>query len=160
MILVSIFALRDVIRKVQSDFKIPYNGISHTSPSIGEDIAKICEYLEQHELQSYKPERENNEYAIPVRDLIVAGATYNNTARPFKNFRADTRNTKNLGTKQGAEQALDDTDYTQADIDLGGELDLDISDLAMDDEEFPVGTNPTDFIAMAREAIEEFSRYD
>jgi hypothetical protein len=73
---------------------------------------------------------------------------------------ADTRNTKNLGTKQGAEQALDDTDYAQADIDLGGELDLDISDLAMDDEEIPVGTNPTDFIAMAREAIEEFSRYN
>ena len=35
-----------------------------------------------------------------------------------------------------------------------------INDLAMDEEEFPAGTNPTDFIAMAHEEIEEFSRYE
>ena len=123
MISVSIFALRDVIRKVQSDFKIPHNGISHTSPSAGNDIAKIREYLEQHELQSYKPDRENNKYAVPVHDLIAAGTTYNNTAQPFKNFRADMRKASNLGTKNKAHPVLDDNDSVQANIDIGGELD-------------------------------------
>ena len=30
----------------------------------------------------------------------------------------------------------------------------------MDEEEFPAGTDIADFVAMAREAIDELSRYD
>ena len=46
------------------------------------------------------------------------------------------------------------------DIDLGAELDLDVDDLAMDEEEFLPGTDITDFVLMAQEVIDELWRYD
>ena len=49
----------------------------------------------------------------------------------------------------------DDTD-----INLGTDPDLEVDDLAMDEEEFPVGTDFADFVAMTREVINELSRYD
>ncbi|EDQ99724.1 uncharacterized protein LACBIDRAFT_334739 [Laccaria bicolor S238N-H82] len=76
MVSVSIFALRDVIRQVQMNFKTPYNGKSHTSPAIDTDIATIRAYLEEHTIQMYTPERQNNKMTIPARDLMAAGAAY------------------------------------------------------------------------------------
>ncbi|KAJ7860242.1 hypothetical protein B0H14DRAFT_2350714, partial [Mycena olivaceomarginata] len=99
MISVSIFALRDVIRRVQLDYKIPFNGKSHTNPSTATDVQRIRDHLETNKIQTFWPERENNDCAVPVRDLMEAGAAYANTARAFKTFRADTRKASNLGTK-------------------------------------------------------------
>ncbi|KAF8222896.1 hypothetical protein L208DRAFT_1381680 [Tricholoma matsutake] len=70
MISVSIFTLRKVIHNVQLDYRIPHNGMSHTSPSTKDDIEYICSYLEQHILQSDKPECENNKWAEPIHDLL------------------------------------------------------------------------------------------
>jgi hypothetical protein len=162
MVTVSIFVLRDVIRRVPEGYKIPFNSTSHTSPLTHKDIMDICNHLHNNKLQSYMPECENNDKATPVRDLLAEGAAYANTTRAFRNFRRDTRKAANLRTAHGeklsAECDLDSGEY--ANPDLGGDINLDLDDLAMDKEEYPVGTNMADFIAMAREVVDELSHYD
>jgi hypothetical protein len=157
MISVSIFALRDVIRRVQLDYKIPFNGKSHTNPSTATDVQRIRDHLETNKIQTFWPERENNDCAVPVRDLMEAGAAYANTARAFKTFRADTRKASNLGTKHGGTAASAESDGVEEEgvnfDNYGEDLELDLGDLALDSEEFPAGIDPTDFGAMAREAL-------
>lgn len=165
MVTVSIFTLRDVIRRVQDSYKIPHNNISHTSPTADEDIQDIRKYLEKQTLQTYTPDRKENKWATPVRDLLSAGAAYASTAGAFNNFRRDIRKATNCGTVHGnpIPQNLDDIDIFNngvPDIDLGAERELDVDDLAMDEEEFPVGTDIADFVSMTREVIDELSRYD
>jgi hypothetical protein len=161
MVTVSIFALRDVIRRVQVSYKIPYNSISHTSPAADEDVREIRHYLQKETLQTYTPDRKENDRATPVRDLVSVGAAYANTAGTFNNFRRDTRNTTNHGTVHGNSTNADDSSQTLAskdtDMDLGADADLDVDDLAMDNEEFPAGTDIADFVSMAREFIDELS---
>ncbi|KAJ6530447.1 hypothetical protein B0H10DRAFT_1861914 [Mycena sp. CBHHK59/15] len=132
MISVSIFALRDVIRRVQLDYKIPHNGETHTNPSKTEDVRAVRDYLELHKLQSFCPERVDNDLVLPVRDLMEVGAAYANTARAFKTFQDD--------------EIANHDNY-------GQDLDLDLGDLALDEEEFPAGIEVSDFVAMATEAI-------
>ena len=165
MVTVSIFTLRDVIRRVQDSYQIPFNSPAHTSPAANEDITDICNYLQEQTLQSYTPNRKENEWATPARDLLSAGAAYANTAGAFNNFRRDTRNAINHGTLHGnsiGASSVNAGSITEddANIDLGADRDLNIDDLAMDEEEFPAGTDIADFVAMAREAIDELSRYD
>ncbi|KAJ7465508.1 hypothetical protein FB451DRAFT_1178990 [Mycena latifolia] len=143
MISVSIFALRDVIRRVQLDYKIPFNGKSHTNPS---------------KIQSFWPERDNNDCPVPARDLMEIGAAYANAARAFKTFRADTRKASNSGTKNGVplseghNEDLEEEEGTNYD-NYGEDLELDLGDLGLDSEEFPTGIVPSDFVAMAKEAL-------
>lgn len=173
MITVSIFTLRDVIRQVQVDYKIPHNGISHTSPSTAEDINDILEYLKQHKLQSYTPRRDNNTAAVPTRDLMSSGAEYANTARAFKTFRKDMRNAKysNSNAARGRRVSVPTNVSVTADAthneaeedepanpDLGGEVDVGLDDLVMDEEEFPPCTDVADFVAMARDVIDELAQ--
>jgi hypothetical protein len=167
MITVSIFTLRDVIRQVQVDYKIPHNGISHTSPSTTDDINELREYLKQHKLQTYTPNRDNNTAAVPTRDLMISGAEYANTARAFKTFRNDMRNAKhtNRGPRTSErthplvnpEASPDDEDAEPANPDLGGDIDIEVDDLVMDEEEFPPCTDVADFVAMARDVIDELA---
>ena len=165
MVTVSIFTLRDVIRQVQVSYKIPFNSTTHTSPSTNEDVSDIRDYLERQTLQSYTPNRKGNEWATSARDLLSAGAAYANTAGAFNNFRRDTRQAVNHGTMHGNTISIPSGDADMiveddADIDLGGDMGLDLDDLAMDEEEFPVGTEVADFVAMTREVIGELARYD
>ncbi|KAJ6563464.1 hypothetical protein B0H10DRAFT_2239438 [Mycena sp. CBHHK59/15] len=134
MISVSIFALRDVIRRVQLDYKIPHNGETHTNPSKTEDVRAVRDYLELHKLQSF---------------------SYANTARAFKTFRPDTRRAVNLGTANGLSNPVEDEEDDEiANHDnYGQDLDLDLGDLALDEEEFPARIEVSDFVAMATEAI-------
>jgi hypothetical protein len=164
MVTVSIFTLRDVIRRVQDGYRIPFNSSTHTSPAANEDIADIRDYLQEQTLQSYTPNRKENKWATPARDLLSAGAAYANTAGAFNNFRRDTRNAVNHGKPHGnsintppnAISAVED----DADIDLGADQDLDVDDLAMDEEEFPVGMDIADLVAMTREVVDELNQYD
>ena len=165
MITVSIFTLRDVIRQVQVSYKIPYNSTTHTSPAVNEDVAEICTYLESQTLQSYTLNRKGNSRTTPARDLLSAGAAYANTAAAFNNFRRDTRNATNHGTAHSnmntnADDTSQSMDVNDADADLGGDVDLDVDDLAMDEEEFPVGTDIADLISMAHEFIDELSQFN
>ncbi|KAJ7864341.1 hypothetical protein B0H13DRAFT_2353767 [Mycena leptocephala] len=154
MISVSIFALRDVIRRVQLDYKIPHNGKSHSNPSTVDNICAIRTYLELHKLQSFCPERADNDLVLPARDLMETGAAYANTARAFKTFRADNRKAKNLGTDHGSAAPAEEDDDELANPDnYEQDLGLDLGDLALDEEEFPAGIDPSDFVAMATEAI-------
>ncbi|KAJ7675769.1 hypothetical protein DFH06DRAFT_667960 [Mycena polygramma] len=91
MITVVIFNLRDVMRNVQTQFKIPHHGISHTSPNAAVDIANLQGWLELNKLQTYVKERPGKDEIIRVRDLMVTGAAYANTPGAFKNFRRETR---------------------------------------------------------------------
>jgi hypothetical protein len=163
MVTVSIFTLRDVIRRVQVQYKTPHNNISHISPSTAEDLKNLREYLETQKLQSYHPEREHNKYAIPTRDLMALGAAYANKSGAFKNFRRDTRKAVNKGVTEGAapqrlspesEDEEDDNLYH----DLGDNAKVGMHDLAMDEEEFPFGTDPEQFVAMTQEVIDELSK--
>ncbi|KAJ7669167.1 hypothetical protein B0H14DRAFT_3692675 [Mycena olivaceomarginata] len=137
MISVSIFALRDL------EYKIPHNSKSHSNPSTAKDIRAIRDYLELHKLQSVYPERADNDLALTARDLMETGAAYANTARAFKTFRPDNRKATNL---------VDDDEFADPD-NYGQDLDLDLGDLVLDEEEFPAGIDPSDFVAMATEAI-------
>jgi hypothetical protein len=161
MVTVSIFALRDIIRRVQVSYKIPYNSISHTSPAANEDVQEIRDYLQKETLQAYTPNRKGNEHATPVHDLVSGGAAYANTAGAFNNFRRDTRNATNHGTAHSSTNT-DDISQTiadeEADIDLGADTNLNVDDLTMDEEEFPVGTEIADFMSMTREFVCELSQ--
>ncbi|KAJ7759710.1 hypothetical protein B0H14DRAFT_3165853 [Mycena olivaceomarginata] len=140
MISVSIFALRDVIRRVQLEYKIPHNSKSHSNPSTAKDIRAIRDYLELHKLQSVYPERADNDLALTARDLMETGAAYANTARAFKTFRPDNRKATNLGTAHGSACPVEVDDDEFADPDnYGQDLDLDLGDLVLDEEEFPAG---------------------
>ncbi|KAJ7739115.1 hypothetical protein B0H14DRAFT_3515886 [Mycena olivaceomarginata] len=96
MMIVVIFNLRDVMRNVQTQFKIPHHGISHSSPNAAEDIAKLQGWLESNNLQTYVKERPGHDTILRVRDLMVAGAAYANTPGAFKNFRRETRKEDDL----------------------------------------------------------------
>lgn len=86
MVSVSIFALRDVIRKVQSEFQTPFNSVNHTSPSTATDIQVLCDYLESQCIQTYWPEREHGDDTMEARDLITVGSEYANKPAAFRNF--------------------------------------------------------------------------
>ena len=166
MVTVSIFTLCDVIRRVQDCYQIPYNSSTHTSPAADEDIADVRNYLQEQTLQLYTPDRKENKWATPSchRDLLSAGAAYANTAGAFNNCRCNTHHAVNYGTPHGNSiDILDNVGGTMedsTDIDLGADPGLDVNDLAMDEEEFLAGTDISDFVAMAREAIDELFQYD
>jgi hypothetical protein len=154
MISVSIFALRDVIRHVQLEYKIPHNSKSHSNPSTAKDIRTIRDYLELHKLQSVYPERVDNDLVLTARDLMETGAAYTNTARAFKTFRPDNHKATNLGTTHGSACPAEvDNDEFADPNNYGQDLDLNLGDLVLDEEEFPAGIDPSDFVAMATEAI-------
>lgn len=161
MVTVSIFTLRDVIRRMQTEYKTPHNNNTHTSPSTAVDLKDLREHLETQKLQTHYPEREHNKYAIPSRDLMALGAAYANKSSAFKNFRLDTRKAVNKGISQGADAAnspeSEDEDNNVY-HDLGDDTDIGQDDLAMDEEEFPFGTDPKHFVAMTQEVIDELSK--
>jgi hypothetical protein len=163
MVTVSIFTLRDVIRRVQAQYQSPNNNDSHTSPSADEDLKDLREYLETQKLQSFQPTREHNKYAIPARDLMTVGAAYANKSGAFKNFRCDTRKAINKGISEGIPRTTTPESEDEPDSsyhDLGDEVEVGMDDLAMDDEEFPLGTDPESYVAMTLEVIEELLKVD
>ncbi|KZP08274.1 hypothetical protein FIBSPDRAFT_939097 [Athelia psychrophila] len=96
--------------------------------------------------------------ATPGRDLLVEGSAYSGTAGAFNNFRRDTRHTVNHGTGHATDAATqEDVNEKETSIDLGADVGVDIKDLAIDEEEFPVGTDLADFVAMYHEMIDELS---
>lgn len=60
--------------------------MTHTNPSANEDIQTICDYLEVHHLQSFKPMWPEDEDTIAVRDLLEIGTVYANTTGAYKMF--------------------------------------------------------------------------
>jgi hypothetical protein len=92
---------------------------------------------------------------------METGAAYANTARAFKTFCADNHKAENHGMTNGPSTHKNHGPSDEiVDPDFDKDLDLDIGDLALDDdEEFPVGTNPADIVAMAQEVIDELSCY-
>lgn len=176
MVSVSIFALRDVIRRVQSEYATPFNSISHTNPATQTDHQNYCKYLKDLTLQQYTPERDNNQYAMPARELMSAGAQYANKPSAFRNFRYTAPDTQNFGVAEGApaEETPETTEDTRegdgADFDLGHNgsqslLDEDANyedefPFLFDEEEYPPGTDIGDYIAMTRDIIDELSLYE
>ena len=165
MVSVSIFALRDVIRKVQSEFQTPFNSINHTSPSTTTDIQVLRDYLQSQHIQTYWPERENGDDIMEARDLIAVGSEYANKPAAFRNFTYTKVNATNGGVP---EVAVPDDHETQASnlegdedvYDFGSENGLEFDDLSLDDEEFPLGSNAEDYISMVHEVVDELSRYE
>ncbi|KAF8163626.1 hypothetical protein B0H34DRAFT_837464 [Crassisporium funariophilum] len=165
MVSVCIFALRDVIRKMQKEFVTPYNGISHTSPSTETDIQIICDYLEALRLQTYHPERENNSYAMEGRDLMQAGSDYSNVPSAFRNFTHTKYSYKNHGVPEAATSSSETDNNEEVGnnaedyCELDGDEAIDFEDLLLDEEEFPMGSDIGDYLAMVHEVIDELGRY-
>ena len=97
MVSVSIFALRNMIQCAQSEYKTPFNSTSHTSPSTKADLKILCNHLNDLKLQTCMPERENNQYASEVCDLLAVGAEYANKPSAFKNFTYTRWKATNMG---------------------------------------------------------------
>ncbi|KAJ7758073.1 hypothetical protein B0H14DRAFT_2404501 [Mycena olivaceomarginata] len=150
MITVVIFNLRDVMRNVQSQFKIPHHGISHTSPKTAEDISRLQGWLESNKLQTYIKERPGKDTILRVRDLMVTGAAYANTPGAFKNFRRETRRVsykKSAALESESEEEEDDGVLQEPDT----QLDQVEHDDLMHDEEF---THMADeLLGMAQEVV-------
>jgi len=96
---------------------------------------------------------------------MAAGAEYANKVGAFKTFKRDTRKALNKGGAERAPSIIrgdenESEDNDEAYHDLGGDADLTMDDLTMDDEEFPPGTDLVDLIAMSQEVIDELRRYD
>lgn len=168
MVSVSIFALRDVIRKVQSEYQTPFNSMSHTSPSTASDISTLCQYLETQKIQTYTPKREHNEHTTPVRDLMADGAEYANKPSAFRNFRYTHRSAKYPEGELPVEPVEAESDDEGADCDLGhnGQNSLFAEDIeydgcdfphTYDEDEYPVGADIAEHVAMTRDVIEELS---
>ncbi len=162
MISVSVFILREVIRKVQCEYQTPYNSMTHTNPSADEDIQTMRDYLEVHHLQSFDPMRPEDEDAIAVRNLLEMGAAYANTASAYKMFRDTRIGATNKGLTEHHEQPVDEeadgTPDDHADIVdhdcADGDYHLDINDLALDGEEFPEGLDPQAMVDAVHEMME------
>ncbi len=168
MVSVSIFALRDVIRQVQSEFRTSYNGQSHTSPSTAADLQILADYLKTQRLQSYFPAREHNDEACEARDLIHEGGKYPNKPSAFRVFSRDQRKTTNLGNAEDAPtaspaipSATQTADEEQSE-DLSEEIDADIEfdDLLLDDDEYPFGVNVGDYMESVQHVIDEYAQYE
>ena len=165
MVSVSIFALRDVIRQVQTNFKTPHNGQSHTSPAIDADIALIRAYLKEQSIQTYTPQRRHNEMTLPARDLMATGATYATTSKAYCNFYLDNRKAHYRKTQHpiptepfaGPDEDIDEQDDSFPTFDYGEDIGIDMMDLAMDIEEFPEGMDPSEFVNFITDAVNTFS---
>ncbi|KAJ7486375.1 hypothetical protein B0H11DRAFT_2410753 [Mycena galericulata] len=151
MITVVIFNLRDVMRNVQTQFKIPHHGVSHTSPNATEDIGKLQGWLESNNLQTYVKERPGKDQILRVRDLMVSGAAYANTPGAFKNFRRETRK---VSYKKTTPATVESESDEEEDVQLETEMQLDDveqDDLMHDDEDF---TDMADeLVGMAKEVV-------
>lgn len=165
MVSVSIFALRDVIRKVQSEFQTPFNSINHTSPSTATDIQALRDYLESQRIQTYWPEREHGDDIMEARDLMAVGSEYANKPAAFRNFTYTKISVKNGGVPEAAVPYDHDPEGSEIrgdedEYDFCSEKGLEFDDLSLDDEEFPLGTNAEDYISMVHEVVDELSRYE
>ncbi|KAJ7195841.1 hypothetical protein GGX14DRAFT_575390 [Mycena pura] len=149
MVTVVIFNLQDVIRNVQTQFKIPHHGISHSSPKIDTDLADLQGWLESHRLQSYVKDRAGKDDILRARDLMVTGAAYANTPSAFKNFRAETRNVvfkkQAVPEQDGDGNASDEEEIDELQADAFADAAVEVDDLMQDDE---------DFVSMADELME------
>lgn len=162
MVSVLIFVLRDVIRNVQTSFKTPYNGKSHSSPATTEEIKILREYLERHSIQSYYREREGGDSAVPVRDLFLEGTKYMHMASAFKNFRQVTSRATHrydADTQEDAEEQADEEEHAEngfeeADIDTAT-----MDDLLIDEEEFDPDTDLMETITQMRELVHGIMEY-
>ncbi|KAJ7458457.1 hypothetical protein FB451DRAFT_1507639 [Mycena latifolia] len=138
MVTIIIFNLRDVMRNVQSQFKIPHHGISHTSPQTTVDIGNLKECLETNRLQTYVQNRAGKDKILRTRDLMVAGAAYANTPSAFKNFRREVRKvsykTNSLVDNESEEE--EEEDVLDEEIDAFRNAPIEQDDLMHDDEEF------------------------
>lgn len=168
MVSVSIFALRDVIRKVQKEYMTPFNSKSHTSPSTAKDLQMLCDYLKNQQIQTCFPTRENNSDSIEARDLIQAGAAYANKPMAFQNFKHVKYNLKNLGIPDSTPESNSEVEgevgglsvvTEDSDIDLGSESRTELDDLLLDEDEYPLQSDLGDYIATVENIIDEFDRY-
>jgi hypothetical protein len=157
MVSVSIFALWEVIRQVQTHFKTPRNSNSHTSPSTEADVQIICDYLMANTIQSYTPSRLNNEWATPSRDPMVTGAVYATTTPAYRNFRPDKRRAYFVSGTSSPE--LSSVEETSDPCNFQEDPALDLGDLSLDDEEFPAELDPEQVVSFVEEAVEALSFY-
>ncbi|KAF9537135.1 hypothetical protein CPC08DRAFT_552826 [Agrocybe pediades] len=166
MVSVSIFALRDVIRKVQKEFATPFNSSSHTNPSTSTDISNLCRYLKDEHIQSLTPRRSGNDDALLARDLIQEGAAYADKPSAFRNFRDTKYKVVNKGVPEDGVSSLDEDSAVDSDTDSESETihplrpHIDFDDLLLDDDEYPPEFNSRRQIDVVQEIVGEFESMD
>jgi len=86
MVAVATFALHDIMQQVQTEFQMPINSTSHTSPAMDMDLKLLHDCLEAQMIQEYNPTRSGNNDAVEVLNLIGAGLSYANQLLVFFHF--------------------------------------------------------------------------
>lgn len=97
MVTVCIFQLRDIMRTVHLEFKIPKYGTKHADPSASTEISDLAKELQANKIQEYDPNRTSKASKTSVRDLIHRGTMYADTPKAFRQFGADPRRATNHG---------------------------------------------------------------
>ncbi|PPQ87154.1 hypothetical protein CVT24_006989 [Panaeolus cyanescens] len=168
-----IFALRDVVRNMQSEFRTPFNSHFHASPSTATDIKLLQEYLETHKIQSHYPQRQHNDDSVLARDLIQCGADYANRPTAFRNFVYIRQRLDNLGVADADNAgACSDSDLIDEvgnetpengdidDADAQSPMSVDFEDLQLDEEEYPFQMDLASYISSIDDMMEEFARLE
>lgn len=165
MVSVSIFALRDVIRKVRKEFVTPFNSSVHTNPSTSADIKIIRDYLRSQQLQEFLLSRENNDTAMECRDLYQGGADYANKPSAFRNFRYSKFKTTNHGVPEAEVDVVEaddeeglvgqETEEESCSIDAGNDLQAVLEDLLLDEDEYPDGADGDEYLKLIMDVVNE-----
>ncbi|KZT27989.1 hypothetical protein NEOLEDRAFT_1154640 [Neolentinus lepideus HHB14362 ss-1] len=157
MITMSIFALRDVIRHVKTNYKTPHNGRTHTSPDATHDINTIRGYLQREKLQSYAPDRNGNSAAVPCRDLMAEGVAYSNTARAYKVFRQDATKVRNYGVSNDSSSSehLDSESMEASQVDAAADSDERVAIDSIGEGDLPEDEDEDDWDGLDQEAVME-----
>lgn len=162
MVLVSIFALCEVMQNVQKEFATPFNSISHTTSSTSTDVTVLRNYLQDQRIQTHWLKCINNDDSMEAQDLIQAGAEYANTPSAFCNFTYPRYNTKNHGLNSDsvansiAEDKDGDEDQPDEDNSIDpGNCQTDFDDLLLDEDEYPTRVDGTVYCEMMLEMVNE-----
>ncbi|KAJ7687628.1 hypothetical protein B0H17DRAFT_1203520 [Mycena rosella] len=129
MVTVVIFNLRDVMRNVQTQFKIPHHGLTHANPIIDIDLANLLAWLEAHLLQTYVKDRAGRtKFCGTKRNVVLK---------------------KPAGTEQDTEDNEEEENESETDVFERTEVEAD--DLMQDDEEFVAMAD--ELMGMAEEIV-------
>ena len=78
---------------MNKEYKVPYNGTSHTSPNSRHDVEKLMDYLKANDIQTFTLNRPFQSETHQARDFFAEGTKYFDKADSFKTFSRTFRKT-------------------------------------------------------------------
>lgn len=130
----TIFTLRETMRKMQEAFGISKLGTKHTTPSTEKEVAALRTMLKEGRIQEWVgADRDDNRQVQEVRDLFAEGSYYVMKPSAFTKFRKSDHRAENVGRTNEDGFASDEEDESD---DEGDEFyEPDMADLQLDEDE-------------------------